>query len=74
MLIATVEDVLRAVRDDYYIRDVFECDGPDAVAAKLRLKRAGLLKQLRGCGHVLTPRGAEFIRRAEAGWPAEEVG
>jgi hypothetical protein len=71
MLIATVEDVLRAINLRMTLSFAFSCNLADGILAKRRLEEAGLINDR---WDAITPRGHEFIRRAEAGWPAEEMG
>jgi hypothetical protein len=70
MLIATVEDVLRVCVSRDGIVPTFRCNTEDSFAALFSLQKAKLLDD----DFNITPSGAEFIRRAEAGWPSEEVG
>jgi hypothetical protein len=77
MLIATVEDVLRAIEKGR-LAQTFQCNAQEMADAYIRMYRNGFISVRNAIAFsdepLLTPRGAEFIRRAEAGWPAEEVG
>jgi hypothetical protein len=74
MLIATVEDVLRVNETEVdwaAIARKLGCNVDETYDAVIRLYRHGFINH--GLTNI-TPDGHEFIRRAEAGWPAEEVG
>lgn len=73
MLVATVEDVLRVNEtevDWVAISKKLRCDVDDAYDAVIRLYRHGFINH--GLTNI-TPRGHDYIARAQLGWPAEVV-
>jgi hypothetical protein len=72
-LIATVEDVLRVNAEAVTYWDAAKslgCNRDILMDAVNSLHKRGLVDHT-GC--TLTPRGHDYIARAQLGWPVEEV-